>query len=289
MADRPSILLIANRAREDVDAVLRDLRPDLEQWCDRIIELPPGDGPIEADTTRDVDLAVVVGGDGTMIQQARRLLGHDLPMVPINRGRLGFLASFDADTLRADAELVFNGDPPRRRHCMLKVDLHRASGDVLAHCAMNDCVLTAGPPFRMIQLGLDIGGAGGPTLSGDGLIVATPTGSTAYNVSAGGPIVSPNVDAVVVTPLAAHSLGFRPFVMSGDSPLEIVIERANEGTTVVIDGQESYPVAAGDRLRIMRHERSVEFVTCSREPYWRILIDKMRWAAPPNYRRSDPS
>ncbi|MEE2718174.1 MAG: NAD(+)/NADH kinase [Planctomycetota bacterium] len=289
MADRPSILLIANRAREDVDAVIRDLHPDLERWCERIIEIPPGDAPIDLETTRDADLAVVVGGDGTMIQQARRLLGHELPLVPINRGRLGFLASFDAETLRGDAELVFNGDPPRRRHCMLKVDLHRAAGDVLGHCAMNDCVLTAGPPFRMIQLGLDIDGEGGPTLSGDGLIVATPTGSTAYNVSAGGPIVSPTMDAVVVTPLAAHSLGFRPFVMSGDSPLDVVIERANEGTTVVIDGQESYPVAAGDRLRITRHERSVEFVTCSREPYWRILIDKMRWAAPPNYRRNDPS
>lgn len=289
MADRPSILLIADRSREEVDAVVQDLHSDLEQWCDSIVELPPGEGPIDTAESSGAALAVVVGGDGTMIQQARRLIGHDIPLVPINCGRLGFLASFDADSLREEAELVFGANPPRRRHFVLNVDIHRAAGDVLARPAINDCVLTAGPPFRMIQLGLDIHGEGGPTLSGDGLIVASPTGSTAYNVSAGGPIVSPTVDAIVVTPLAAHSLGFRPFVMSGDAPLEVVVEHANEGTTVVIDGQESVPVAAGDRLRVTRHERSVEFVTCSREPYWRILIDKMRWAAPPSYRRGRPS
>ncbi|MDG2200435.1 MAG: NAD(+)/NADH kinase [Phycisphaerales bacterium] len=289
MAEKPTILLIADRSRSDVDEVVSELQPDLDRWCGAICELPPGDGPIDAGALSDVDLAVVIGGDGTMIQQARRLIEHDIPLVPINCGRLGFLASFDADSLRDEAQLVFNSDPPRRRHSVLHVDIHRAAGDVLARPAINDCVLTAGPPFRMIQLGLDIGGQGGPTLSGDGLIVSTPTGSTAYNVSAGGPIVSPTMEAVVVTPLAAHSLGFRPFVMSGDSPLDVIIEHANEGTTVVIDGQESVPVAAGDRLRITRHQRSVQFVTCSREPYWRILIDKMRWAAPPSYRRGRPS
>ena len=153
--------------------------------------------------------------------------------------------------------------------------------------AINDCVITAGPPFRMIRLGLDIEKQGGPTLSGDGLIVSTPTGSTACNVSVGGPIVSPTMNAMVVTPLAAHSMVFRPFVMSGEVPLNVTVEHANEGTTVVIDGQAEVAVEAGDRLKITRHPRTVEFVTCRREPYWRILIDKMRWAAPPTYRRGD--
>lgn len=289
MSDAPNILLIADRSRPEVDEVVANLQPDLERWCGSIRELPPGDGTIEPADLEGIGLAVVVGGDGTMIQQARRLIEHDIPLVPINCGRLGFLASFDPDSLREEAELVFADDPPRKRHSVLNVDIHRAAGDVLALPAINDCVLTAGPPFRMIQLSLDIGGQGGPSLSGDGLIVSTPTGSTAYNVSAGGPIVSPSMKAIVVTPLAAHSLGFRPFVMSEESSLDVRIEHANEGTTVVIDGQDSIHVEAGDRLRISGHHRSVEFVTCSREPYWRILIDKMRWAAPPSYRRGRPS
>ena len=168
---------------------------------------------------------------------------------------------------------------------ILSVDLLRASGEQLTNrVAVNDCVITAGEPFRMIKLGLDIEGQGGPVLSGDGLIVATPTGSTAYNVSAGGPLVAPGVDAMVVTPLAAHSLGFRSFVVSGDGELVVNIEHANAGTTVIMDGNEHWAVEDGDRLRIRRHERSVEFVTSSNAPYWRVLIDKMRWAVPPTYR-----
>lgn len=265
--------------------MVSSLEPDLARWCGTVRELETGDDPVEDPDS--IDLAVVVGGDGTMIRQARRLVEHDIPLVAVNCGRLGFLASFDADTLREEAAEVFGGNPPRRKHMVLQVDVFRGSGDVLALPAMNDCVITAGQPFRMIRLALDIEGQGGPTMSGDGLIVSTPTGSTAYNVSAGGPIVSPGMEAMVITPLAAHSLGFRPFVLSSDGILEVQVEDANEGTTVVIDGQEQVPVEAGDRIRISRHPHSVEFVTCSREPYWRILIDKMRWAAPPTYRRGD--
>ena len=282
MATPPNILLIADRTRADVMEVLDSIEPVLTAHVGTIHHCPVGDDPID---TADAELAVIVGGDGTMIQQARRLLHHELPIVPINCGRLGFLASFDPAALADEASVVFGGDPPRRRHMLLNIDLLRGDGDdILGSVACNDCVVTAGAPFRMIKLGLDIEGQGGPIMSGDGLIVATPTGSTAYNVSAGGPLVAPGVDAMVVTPLAAHSLGFRSFVVSGDGELVIHVESANPGTTVVLDGQEQWSITDGDRLRIARHGRSVEFVTSSHAPYWQVLIDKMRWAAPPTYR-----
>ena len=282
MATKPNILLIADRDRADVLDVLDSIEAVLTAHAGVIHHCGVGDDELD---TADADLAVIVGGDGTMIRQARRLLDHELPIVPINCGRLGFLASFDPTSLADEAPLVFGGDPPRRRHMLLQVDLLRADGDdILGHVACNDCVVTAGAPFRMIRLGLDIEGQGGPEMAGDGLIVATPTGSTAYNVSAGGPLVAPGVDAMVVTPLAAHSLGFRSFVVSGDGELIVHVEKANPGTTVVLDGQEQWTISDGDRLRLSRHECSVEFVTSSHAPYWQVLIDKMRWAAPPTYR-----
>ena len=286
MATPPAILLIADRNRPDVVEVLNAIAPVLEAHAGQVHSCDVGED--ELDPAPEAGLAIVIGGDGTMIQQARRLLNHSVPIVPINCGRLGFLASFDPASLADEAEHIFGGMPARRRHMILSVDLLRANGEHLTdRIAVNDCVITAGEPFRMIKLGLDIEGQGGPVLSGDGLIVATPTGSTAYNVSAGGPLVAPGIDAMVVTPLAAHSLGFRSFVVSGDGELIVHIEHANAGTTVIMDGNEHWAVEDGDRLRIRRHERSVEFVTSSNAPYWRVLIDKMRWAAPPTYRDGD--
>jgi NAD+ kinase len=286
MATPPTILLIADRNRPDVVDVLDSIMPVLEAHAGTVHPCDVGDD--ELDATLEADLAIVIGGDGTMIQQARRLLNHPLPIVPINCGRLGFLASFDSSSLADEAAVIFGGTPPKRRHMILTVDLLRARGEHLTNrVAVNDCVITAGEPFRMIKLGLDIEGQGGPELSGDGLIVATPTGSTAYNVSAGGPLVAPGIDAMVVTPLAAHSLGFRSFVVSGDGELIVHIDSANEGTTVILDGNEHWSVADGDQLRIRRHDRSIDFVTSSHAPYWQVLIDKMRWAAPPTYRDGD--
>ncbi len=283
MPGGPDILLIADQGRDDVSDVVAELEPIFAEHAGTVVRCDISEDPVDA--AAQADLAVVVGGDGTMIQQSRRLLSTDLPIVPINCGHLGFLASFDAASLAREAAEVFGDAPLRRRHMVLSIDLHRANGeDVLGLPAMNDCVITAGPPFRMIRLALDIEGQGGPTMSGDGLIVSTPTGSTAYNVSAGGPIVAPGVDALIVTPLAAHSLGFRSFVVPGDGALVVHVEQANPGTTIVLDGQEQLDVEPGDTVRLTRHERSVDMITCSAEPYWRILIDKMRWAVPPTYR-----
>jgi NAD+ kinase len=141
----------------------------------------------------------------------------------------------------------------------------------------------------MIDLRRSIDGAPGPALSGDGIIVSTATGSTAYNVSAGGPIVGPGVDAHVITPIAAHSLAFRPVVVPAAARIEITVDRANDdgrgmGTTLVLDGQVFTRLHGNERIAVTRHPRAARFVTNARANYWQTLIDKMRWAEGPRNR-----
>ncbi len=280
---KPRVLLLADRSRPEVVDVLAEIRAGIARWADVVGELETGLDPLPDDL--HADLAVVVGGDGTLLSQARRVVDRAMPLVGVNFGRLGFLAEFDWQTLQQHAAIVFGPDPPIIEHMMLAAAVYDAGGAAVhSGVAINDCVVTAGSPHRMIELRLSIDGSEGPTLSGDGVIVATAVGSTAYNVSAGGPIVDPKLEAMIVTPLAAHSLAFRPFVLCPDCELNIEIGRANIGTSLVLDGQVRVALAAGQVIRIHRHPKKARYVANPSTSYGRILLDKMRWAAPPNYR-----
>jgi NAD+ kinase len=277
---KPRILVLADRSRPEVDAVLADLEGDLATWSKTVLHQSTGEA---SDVPTDIDLAVVVGGDGAMIGQSRRLVGLDIPLVGINCGRLGFLAAFDPTSLRRFAAEVFGPNPPLRHHMLMEV-LHESTSGTREAIAVNDAVVTAGPPYSMIELALRIGGVQGPQMRGDGLIVASPTGSTAHNLSAGGPILGPGVDALVVSPLAPQSLAFRPIVMDAEQGVELELVRGNEGTTLVVDGQQLSPLREGDRVIVRRHHRTIPLVTRPDEPFWRILLERMRWAAPPVFR-----
>ena len=282
---RPRALILASPERTGVTACLERMHPVLAEHVTVAATLPADDAPLP-DGTLDVELALAVGGDGTLINQARRLLPHGIPLIGVNVGRLGFLAEFDPDDLAEHAGTIFGPDPPVQDSMVLEVELRDATGAVVRRdVAVNDGVITAGPPFGVIELRLGVDGADGPIISGDGVIVATPTGSTAYNVSAGGPIVHPAVEAMVITPLAAHSLAFRPIVICSQCGLEIEVLKANAGTALIADGREPIPLAAGHVVSIRRHERKARFVLNPGQTYWKILQDKLRWAAPPKYRR----
>ncbi|HCA39505.1 MAG: NAD(+)/NADH kinase [Phycisphaerales bacterium] len=277
---KPRVLVLADRNRAEVAAVLDDLDTDLTAWSASVQHTSTDD---ETPLPTKIDLAVVIGGDGAMIGQSRRLVGLDIPLVGINCGRLGFLAAFDPEALRRFASEVFGPNPPVRHHMLMEV-LHESSSGTQETIAVNDAVLTAGPPYSMIELALRIGGVQGPQMRGDGLIVASPTGSTAHNLSAGGPILGPGVDALVVSPLAPQSLAFRPIVMDAEQGVELEVVRGNEGTTLVVDGQQLAPLLKGDRIIVRRHHRTIPLVTRPDEPFWRILLERMRWAAPPVFR-----
>lgn len=252
-------------------------------------EFPTTDSALPS-AASDADLIVVFGGDGTLLSQARRCVGVDAPLLGVNMGRLGFLAEFDLGAIRHQAQAIFGDGPlPIESYGFMHVEAFAATRDdapAFAGIAMNDAVITAGPPFRMISLGMSIDDRPGPSMAGDGVVVCTALGSTAYNMSAGGPILSPRMDAFAITPIAAHSLSFRPVVVPADSCVKITLAKANadkggQGTTLVLDGQSHTPVRTGDRVVIRRDPRKVRLVRNLASDYWSRLIGKLHWASTP--------
>lgn len=284
MSQHPLILVVADPARDGVPEVLSSVEKAIEDQGGRPIRIHPEADLPGADHGAP-KAAVVLGGDGTILSQARRLAPLDLPLAGVNVGRLGFLAGFDAEGFRGAVDRILAGDPPVIERMMLEVRVEHADGDVDDWTLLlNDGVVTAGEPFRMIELKVDFGGHPGPPLSGDGLIVSTPTGSTAYNASAGGPIVHPGCEAIVITPLAVHSLAFRPVLARAEDAPTVRVERANSGTTLVIDGQITRKLVAGDTVRFRRSEHRVRLVHDENTDFWQTVVRKMRWATGPTYR-----
>lgn len=238
------------------------------------------------------DLAIVLGGDGTILGLARHSLEAGVPVLGINFGKLGFLAEFDAQAFHRHAARVLTGRSTVREVAALDARVLRDGVEIARQPAINDVAICNGAPFRMIELGLQIDDApaeNAPRVAGDGLIIATPTGSTAYNSAAGGPILEPTLAAMVVTPIAAHSLSFRPIVVPGTSRIEVVAHRVNRaeghdptaGTCAVVDGQHTMPLEKGDTVRITVGERPLRLVVNPDRSYWQTLIHKLRWASSP--------
>jgi len=243
----------------------------------------------ELDLARKADVIAVLGGDGTLLAATRCFFAVEAPLLGINTGRVGFLAAFDAESLEENAPALFGDEPLSTRTLrMITARVRGPRGEEETLHALNELVITAGPPFRMITLDISIDGERGPSVSGDGLILSTPTGSTAYNVSAGGPIVAPDVGGLVLTPIAAHSLSFRPIVLPERARIEVEVGAGNDedgsGTTLVADGQVHRRVRTGDVIELCGGGRAVDFVTDPSVSYWRTLMHKMHWAAPPKGR-----
>jgi NAD+ kinase len=233
----------------------------------------------------DADVALVLGGDGTVLHTARRMEGRPTPVLGINVGRLGFLAD-----LTPEAFLERLGDLAERRYTIdnlmtLACTLAPARGPERTFRGLNDVVLRAAPVFHLLEIGLSIDGESVMTYRGDGLILATPVGSTAHSLSAGGPILPPNAHMFVVTPLCAHTLTQRPLVDSTHKVFELVPHGAGVATMLVIDGQVQLPLSAGDRVIVRRGKTPFPMVRLPGHSFYRTLRDKLGWgAAPPGVR-----
>jgi len=295
--DQPRVLLLANEEKDGVSEAIEHLTGWLDGRASSVRQVDTtAISEPQARALTDADLALVLGGDGTFLSQARLMVDTGVPLLGINFGKLGFLAEYTLEALKRHWDGITRGDCRMNPRMMLDVAVFdpetpewggngQMSEPAFTSGAMNDVVVTAGPPFRMIELELAIE----PTVdhtsatpfSGDGVIVATPTGSTAYNLAAGGPIVSPGVDGVCVSPLCPQSLAFRPIVYNVNSESWLRINRANEGTTLVLDGQRSTQLVPGQQIRITRHPRDVLLVHNPDWNYWSMLAHKMHWAVHP--------
>jgi len=248
---------------------------------------------------READFAIVFGGDGSIISAARSLSQSRVPVIGVNLGKLGFLTEFSVDEIKKLFDDIISGKAAVERRMMLKCSVVRndvgqqARGNNTAgvsdgqerfcSTAINDIFITAGPPFRMIELKMSVDGQALADCVGDGLIICTPTGSSAYNLSAGGPILSAKMEAMVVTPLCPHSLSFRPIVISGESKVDVFGVRVNEGTTVSVDGQVSCNISCDDVVRIQRSNDGFLIVNNPLRTQWDTLASKLSWAGKPKY------
>lgn len=283
---RPT-LLVLNRDKPFVRDRLKDIRALVERHAPLV-----GEVDVDEDVRGAADgasIAVVLGGDGTLISAARALASAGVPLLGVNFGKLGFLAEFDLDAFERQAEsLLGDGPLPLQHRMLIGVEVMRDGEVILRGAAINDAVVTAGPPYRMISVALRLDDRDGPEFLGDGVIVATPLGATAYNLSAGGPIVTPGLESMTVTPIAPHSLSARPIVLPADVKLDLYIRKANasngEGTTLVLDGQALHALQEGDRISLTRHEDRAALVGNPETSYWTTLMRKMHWAAPPGQR-----
>lgn len=232
---------------------------------------------------RHADYAVVFGGDGTILGAARQLCETRVPVIGVNVGKLGFLAEFSIEELQQQMDRIISKELLIEKRMILRCIVRRRDEQILETTAVNDVVITAGAPFSMIEVNLSVQKQKLAVCIGDGIIVSTPTGSTAYNLSAGGPILSANLSAMVVTPICPHSLSFRPIVINADSKLQIDLLRINEQTTLMMDGQIRQKLEPEDVIEIQKHEGEFKVVNNPLRTYWATLAHKLNWAEKPRY------
>jgi len=227
---------------------------------------------------RAVDLVIVLGGDGTLLAMAACIAaaGRDIPILGVNFGSLGFLTEIRIDELYSSLEQVLDGTAELDERAVLTADTERGGTPFDSRTVLNDVVFTKGALSRMIELSVSVSGGFVTRVKADGLIVASATGSTAYNLSAGGPIVHPAVDALVLTPIAPHTLTHRPIVIPGDSLVEVA-PQIDEETFVTYDGQSGYPLKPGDIVRVRKSDRTLRLVKAPARSYFELLREKLKW------------
>lgn len=228
---------------------------------------------------REIDLAVVIGGDGTMLRAARHLAPHGVPIVGVNLGRVGFLADIQIDDMINDVGQILDAHSEVAKRLLLRAEIVR-SGKVIheAH-ALNDVVVTKGELARLIEFETWLDGEFVSSARGDGLIIASPTGSTAYALSAGGPILHPDLPAIALVPICPHTLSQRPLVVSGNSLVEVVMTGAAPGqhAHVSFDGQTSLTLEDNDRVRVRQADLPLELMHPTGHSYFDVLRKKMHW------------
>ncbi len=235
------------------------------------------------DILRQADYAVVFGGDGTILGAARQLCETKVPVIGVNVGKLGFLAEFSIEELTQQFDRIISGEMIIEKRMIMRCAVCRDDEEIFESTAVNDAVVTAGAPFNMIEMKVSVADEKLAVCISDGLIVSTPTGSTAYNLSAGGPIVAADLSAMVITPMCPHSLSFRPIVINAESELTIEMIRMNEQTTLLLDGQVQRRLDPGDVIKIRKHAGQFQVVNNPLRTQWETLASKLNWAEKPRY------
>jgi NAD+ kinase len=224
-----------------------------------------------------VDLMLVLGGDGTMIATARMLGDKEVPVLGVNYGGLGYLAEFRVEELYTALQSILEGNYRLDTRVMLAVQLMRGNEEVTRTRVLNDAVINKSALARIIEIEAYLNHQYVNSFRADGLIVSTPTGSTAYNLSAGGPVIYPSMNAVVITPICPFTLSNRPIVVPDDAVIELCLKTRQEDVALTLDGQVGFPLQVEDRVIIRKSRTTFNLVQPMNRNYFEVLRDKLRW------------
>ena len=225
----------------------------------------------------DVDLILVLGGDGTMIATARMIGDLEVPVLGVNYGGLGYLAEFRIQELYSALESILAGNYRLDKRVMLAVELRRGDTSVTSTRVLNDVVINKSALARIIEIEAYLNHQFVNSFRADGLIVSTPTGSTAYNLSAGGPVIFPSMNAVVITPICPFTLSNRPIVVPDSAEIELLLKTDHEEVALTLDGQVGFPLKVEDRVSIRKSRTAFNLIQPSNRNYFDVLRDKLRW------------
>ncbi len=225
----------------------------------------------------NVDLILVLGGDGTMIATARLLGDREVPVLGVNYGGLGYLAEFRIEELYLALESILSGNFRLDKRVMLDVELRRQDAVLTYNRVLNDVVINKSALARIIEIEAYLNQHFVNSFRADGLIISTPTGSTAYNLSAGGPVIFPSMNAVVITPICPFTLSNRPIVVPDDARIELLLKTDKEEVTLTLDGQVGFELNVDDRIVIRKSNVMFNLVQPSNRNYFDVLRDKLRW------------
>ena len=313
-ADQKRIILMGNLDKSEA----RSLGGELLGWLQGKTQVVAENiqGEIDLRNPPPADFVITLGGDGTILATVREMAHNQLPIIGVNIGKLGFLAEFSIDQLKQHFERIMSDETMISPRIMLKCRISGPDREKeYVTNAVNELAITAGPPFRMIEVSIAIGDEHLAVCAGDGLVVSTPTGSTAYNLSAGGPILHATLDAAVITPLAAHSLNFRPMVIDLEKPIVLRCrdcheerlamaknrgdsDKANDGdlrslieywgpAVAAVDGQINVPLKSQDEVVITCAPERFLLVRSPEQSQWRLLSTKLHWGVLPSYNRNE--
>jgi NAD+ kinase len=274
------IIILGNKKKKKIRETIAELEPLFRKKAHVSII----DTSDECETeSLSADMAFVFGGDGAILAACRKLNGQQIPLMGVHLGKFGFLAELTPKEVSQTLEKIFAGEYTISQRMLLTCEVIRSNQIIKKTSGLNDAVISRSSLSRLVSIKLYINGKEVTTYSSDGLIISTPSGSTAHSLSAGGPIVTPDMDAFIITPICPHTLSNRPLVISGDSKIEMEQVSDSEGVGLTIDGQIYTDIMANDKIRVEKAKEKLHLIDTQTRTFYDVLREKLNWRGQPAY------
>ena len=275
--------IICKQGRKEPQEILQELLPLIKKnGCETFVDSETAaalkiNGFSREEIASNVDLVLVLGGDGTMLSVSRLVAEQGIPILGINLGSLGFITEVSRDEIFSTVNKMLNEGCAIEERLMLSAAVHRDGKKLTEYTVLNDVVINKGAVARIIDLETNVNGSYVTTFKADGLIISTPTGSTAYSLSAGGPILYPTLESIVLTPICSHTLTNRPIVLPDDFKIEIIIKKISGDAFLTLDGQVGFSLMTGDVIEINKAGYKTKLLVPIERDYFRVLRTKLKW------------